>query len=112
MSTPNRIPTEGYSSTDDATAIEVKTRNNRSINHNNRRRRQNQTGNRSLASFTGEVPSVGAVLGTVSEHRIIKDQFNKFQDKLKEYLICKFDNPREIIIVIQYLKDPYVHVDT
>ena len=29
---------------------------------------------------------------------------------MKQYLLRKFDNPREIVIVVRYLKDPYAHV--
>ena len=55
--------------------------------------------------------SVRAVLGEVSEHCITKDQFKTFWDKVKQYVLQDLDNPREIIIIFQYLKDPYAHVD-
>ena len=41
----------------------------------------------------------------------MKDQFKKFKDKAKKYVLCKFDNPRDIIIVVRDLKDPYAHID-
>ena len=57
------------------------------------------------------MPSVGEVLGTVSEQIIMKDQFKTFQDKLKQYVLCKFDNPRDIIVFVRDLKDTYANVD-
>ena len=83
ISNTNQIPPEGYSNTNDATSREGKKRNKRSRNHSNISRRNNQPKNRPLASFTGEVPPVGAVLETVSEQRITKDHFNNFQDNVK-----------------------------
>ena len=67
--------------------------------------------NRSLESFTGEVLSVGAVLVTVSEHRIMKDQFTNFQDKVKQYVLHELYHSRGIIIFIWDIKNKYAHVD-
>ena len=89
-----------------------KTINSRSRNHN-RSRGGNQPVNRSLKSFTGEVPSVGSELGTVAEHRIMNDPFKTFQKKVKQYVLRKFDNTRYIIVVVWDLKELYaqVHMD-
>ena len=88
-----------------------KTRNNR-IRTDNRSRSNNRPGNISLASFTGEVTSVGSVTGTVTGQRSTKDQFKTFQEKVKQYVLHKFDNKIDIIIIVRDLKDPYPHVDT
>ena len=42
----------------------------------------------------------------------MKDQFKNFQNKVNKYVLREFDNPRDIIIFIQDIKDPYAHVDT
>ena len=110
MSSTDKSPPRGYSYTDAATASKGETKNIRRRNHNGSRRK-NQLGNRSLANFTGKVPSVGSILGTVSEQRSMKDQFKTFQDKLKQYLLHKFDNPKDVIIVIRSLKDPYAQIE-
>ena len=57
------------------------------------------------------MPSVGAIIGTVDEHRIIKYQFKTFQDNLNQYVLHDFDNPSDIIIIVRYINDPYAHVD-
>ena len=111
MSTTDQSPPGGYSNTNTATPSEGKERNSISINNKNGIRRNNQPGNRSLANFTSEVPSVRSVLGTVAEQCIMKDQFKTFQDKVKQYVLRDFDNPREIIIVFRDLKYTYAHVD-
>ena len=72
--------------------------------------RSNEPRNRALENIAGEVPSVGAALGTVSEHRSMKDQFNTFQYKVNQYVLHELYNPSDIIIVIRDLKDPYAHV--
>ena len=71
----------------------------------------NKPENLSLASFAGELPSVGAVLGTVSEQRIVKDHFINFQYKVKQYVLYKFNNPIDVIIVIRDIKEPYSQID-
>ena len=92
MSTIIQILPGGYPNTDSATFIEGLGMNNGSRNHNNAIRSNDQPGNRALASFTGEVTSVGAVL-------------------LKQYLLRDFYHPKEIIIVFRDLKYPYAHID-
>ena len=67
MSATNQSSLGDYSNTNAATTRKGKTSNNRIRNHKNGSRRNNQTRNISLASFTGEVPSVEDVLVTVSE---------------------------------------------
>ena len=42
----------------------------------------------------------------------MKDHFKNFQDKVRQYVLCEFDNLRVIIIVVWDLKDPYAHVET
>ena len=83
MFTTNQSPSGGYSNINAATSSEGKIRKHIIRNHNNGSRRENQPGNRSLASFRGEVSSVVAVFGTVSEQHSTKYQFKIFQDKVK-----------------------------
>ena len=81
--TTNQNPPRGYSKTDTATSREGGERNNRRINHNNGSRSNNPPTNRSLASFTDEVPPVGSIFVIVYKQRSMKYQFNKFQYKMK-----------------------------
>ena len=41
----------------------------------------------------------------------MKDQFNNFQNKVKQYVQLNINDPRVIIIVIRDLKYPYAQVD-
>ena len=41
----------------------------------------------------------------------MEDQFKTFQEKVKGYVLCEFDNRREIIIFVLYIKYPYAHVN-
>ena len=41
----------------------------------------------------------------------MKDHFNNFQDKMNQYLLRKFNNPRYIIIVVHDIEDQYSHFD-
>ena len=103
-------PTQEYTNTNVAIARDGKTRNNISRDHNNRSRRNNQPVNRDLANFTGEVPSDGPIFGRVVGQSIMIDQCNTFHDQVKKYVLRKFDDPRDITIVIRDQKDPYAHV--
>ena len=101
----------GYSNTNTATSIKGNTRNNRIRNHNNGSRRNNQPVNRVLENFTGEVPSFGDVLETVAKNCSMKDQFKTFQTKVKQYILKKFNNRRDVSVVIRDIKYPYSHLD-
>ena len=48
---------------------------------------------------------------TVTEHRIMKEQFNNSQDKVEQYVLHKLDNPKDVIIVIRSLKAPYAQIE-
>ena len=39
----------------------------------------------------------------------MKYQFKASHDKVKQYLLRKFDNPTDIIIVVRDIKDTYAH---
>ena len=54
----------------------------------------------------------GAVLGTTSEQREAKDQYKKFSEKLKQYILIVFHNPEDIIIMVIDLKDPIIVLNT
>ena len=41
----------------------------------------------------------------------MNNQFKTFHDKVEQYVLIKFNNPRDIIIVLQDLKDTYAHVE-
>ena len=47
----------------------------------------------------------GEVLGTTSEQREAKDQYKKFSEKLKKYILRESQNPLYIIVMVVYLKD-------
>ena len=61
-----------------------------------------------IRNFKGEVEDFGAVLGTTSEQIEAKDQYNKFIEKLKKYILRVFQNPEDIIVLVVYLKDPTI----
>ena len=74
----------------------------RSTGRNSRNARNNQraTGPR----FKGAVETL-ATLGTRAE-RQDKDQFIRFQEDLKNYVMREFKQPQDIVVVIKDLKDP------
>ena len=41
----------------------------------------------------------------------MQDKFKIFQDKVKQYLLHRFDNPTYIISFFRYLNNSYAHVD-
>ena len=43
----------------------------------------------------------GAVLGTTPEQREAKDQYNKFSEKLKQYILRVFQNREYIIVMVR-----------
>ena len=50
----------------------------------------------------------GAVLGTTSEQKEAKVQYNKFSENLKQYILRVFQNPEDIIVLVRDLKDPTI----
>ena len=50
----------------------------------------------------------GAVLGTMSEQREAKDQYKKFSEKPKQYILRVFQNLEDIIVLVRYLKYPKI----
>ena len=68
--------------------------------------RYNRTNTSSVLSFKGEVEGVAATLGTTAERRKIKDEFQIFSEKLKQYLLREFKNPEDIIVLVRDIKDP------
>ena len=46
------------------------------------------------------------VLGNRYKHREAKYQFKKFSKNLEEYVLRDFQNPEDIIILVQDIKDP------
>ena len=66
----------------------------------------------SIRNFKGEVEDFGVVLWTASEQREYKDHYNKFSEKLKQYILRVFQNPEDMIILVRYLKDPTIVLNT
>ena len=58
----------------------------------------------SIRNFKGEVENFVAVLRTTSEQREAKDQYNKFSESLKQYILRVFQNPEDIIDLVINLK--------
>ena len=44
---------------------------------------------------------LGVVLGTLSEKREAKDQYKKFNEKLKQYILGEIQNPEDIIFLVR-----------
>ena len=53
-----------------------------------------------------------AVLGTMCEQREAKDQYKKFSDNLKQYILRLFQNPEYIIVLVRDLKDHTIVLNT
>ena len=66
----------------------------------------------SIRNFEGEAEYFGAVLGTTSEKIEAKDQYKKSSKKLKQYILRLFHNPEDIIVLVIYLKDPTIVLNT
>ena len=66
----------------------------------------------SIRNFKGEVEYFGLALGTMAEHREAKYQFNKFSEKLKQYLLQEFQNPEYIIVLVGDVKYPTTVINT
>ena len=58
-----------------------------------------------IRNFKGEVEEFRAVLGTMSEQRESKDQYKKFGENPKQYILRVLYNPEYIMVLIRYLKD-------
>ena len=54
----------------------------------------------------------GAVLGTTAEQREAKDQYKKFSENLKQYILRELHNPEDITMLVRYLKDPTTVLNT
>ena len=48
----------------------------------------------------------------MSEQREAKDQYKKFSEKLKQYILRVFQNPENIIVLVRYLYDPTIFFNT
>ena len=59
-----------------------------------------------IRNFKGEVEDFGAVLGITSEQREAKDQYKKFSENLRQYILREYQNPEDIIVLVIYLKEP------
>ena len=49
---------------------------------------------------------------TTSEQREAKDQNKKFSEKLKQYILRVSQNPEYIIVLVRYLKDTTIVLNT
>ena len=55
---------------------------------------------------------LGAVLGATSEQREAKDQYKKFSEKMKQYILREFQNYEDIIVLVRDLKYPTTILNT
>ena len=53
-----------------------------------------------IRNFKGEVEDFGAVLGITSEQREAKDQYKKFSENLRQYILREYHNPEDIIVLV------------
>ena len=50
-----------------------------------------------------EVDDFGAVFGTTAKQREATDQYNKFRENLKQYILWEFQSPEDIIVLVRDL---------
>jgi hypothetical protein len=86
--------------------------NNNNNNDRNNDKTTNNNQNRFLYNLKGEVPSVGATLGTHNEQGERKDRFKNFQDKLAAYIKREYEYPEDIVVAIKDIKDPLPFVES
>ena len=55
---------------------------------------------------------LGAVLGATSEQIEAKDQYKKFSEKMKQYILREFQNYEDIIVLVRDLKYPTTILNT
>ena len=55
---------------------------------------------------------LGAVLGATSEQIEAKDQYKKFSEKMKQYILREFQNSEDIIVLVRDLKYPTTILNT
>ena len=65
-----------------------------------------------IRNVKGEVEDFGAVLGNKSEQIEAKNQYKKFSEMLKQYILRVFQNPEDIIVLVRDLKDPTIVFNT
>ena len=54
----------------------------------------------SIKNFKGEVDDFGVVLRTTADQREAEDQYKKFNQKLKHYVLREFYDPENIIVLV------------
>ena len=59
-----------------------------------------------IQNFKGEADDFSMVLRTTSDQREAKDQYKKFNQKLKHYVIQEFHDPENIIVLVWDSKYP------
>ena len=57
-----------------------------------------------ISNFKGEVPEVGAVIGTKSENRT-KDSMKLFQNKIASYVLREYKKGRDIVTIIKKIEE-------
>jgi hypothetical protein len=106
--------------TNAATTTESGSTSNNDNNRNSDNRRSERTGQKGKAyknfqdtneqkNWEGEEPKVGSVLGLRSEWLDKKVSFEVFLEKITDYILREFTNPRDIVGSIRDLKDPTIN---
>ena len=57
-----------------------------------------------ISCFKWKVDDPGTVLGNTAKQREANDQYNKFSEKLKQYILRELHNPEDIIVMVWDLK--------
>ena len=65
----------------------------------------------SIWDFKGEVDYFGALLDTTVNQIEAKDQYKKFSENLKQYVIQELQNPEDIIALVWDLKEQMTTMD-
>jgi len=100
--------------TNDAGAVQMNQNEEPRTGQNTRQRGQ-RNNNRNTPTtrienreFTGEMPELGAILGLLTKRLDNGVLFNKFQDKIKNYVLKNFKKAEDIMELIVELKDPTI----
>jgi len=104
--------------TNDAGAVQMNQNEEPGTGQNTRQRVQTNN-NRNIPTmriknreFTGETPELGAILGLLTERLDNGVQFDKFQNKIKNYVLKNFKKAEDIMELIVELKDPTIFFES
>ena len=110
--------TWGYNATTPATGDNGGRSNNNNTDYNGnidqsriQGRRRSHNMDRRIKYFTGEESNAGAVLGPRSENMDLKESFYVFRENLANDVIRNFNNPGDVVAVVQDMEDPRSNFD-